>query len=411
MPATREHPQDEVSIEEALRLMKPTKHINEPVKAGLATELPGICRSVSEVAAMRPLLLASRLIGLPDVDETALLDIAREITASFRDMLGLEASAPAAQAPIQVTVVQDKTLSEMTARELLTALAADPAQFDDIAAALAATRLVQQAGPHPWAVTAADGTALDLDLTMSYLEYLSRPGSIPQRTWHGRRPVTLQDAFGREVLLMVNPFTGELFSGLDGWGNDWGKLPDAAHLAMIWAAGSRPRHRNLPTGELNARQLTDDLFARRQPAYIREIIEDFTAAQQHDPQLASMSRYLTQEAAASFTGVPAQPAARTARSGLDYRAMLEQIAQSHRSANSGDIRLRDAVVVSFSTMSGDVVLQNTIVLRNSSTMSGDLRGVAYVPHGVAITTMSGDDNLAVYEESYERLARRAGLIA
>jgi hypothetical protein len=60
-------------------------------------------------------------------------------------------------------------------------------------------------------------------------------------------------------------------------------------------------------------------------------------------------------------------------------------------------------------MSGSVTLDGTIVLGNSSTMSGSLHGTAYVPHGVTITTMSGSYHLAVYEESNERLARRAGL--
>jgi hypothetical protein len=60
-------------------------------------------------------------------------------------------------------------------------------------------------------------------------------------------------------------------------------------------------------------------------------------------------------------------------------------------------------------MSGDVVLDGTIVLGGGSTMSGDLRGTVYVPRGVSISTMSGGDHLAVHEKSWEDLARRAGL--
>ena len=191
--------EDEVSIDQALRLMKTTQIITETVKAGLAVELPGMSTpppTVGDLAAMRPLTLASRLIGLPDVPEESLLDIARELIVSFRKMLDLDLAAPG---PIQVTVVQDKKLSEMNVRELLTALAADPGQFDDIAAAIAGTRQVQQAGQHPWALATPAGT-LDVDATAEYLAYLSRPGSLPQRVWppnaSGRRPTTLADIFG-----------------------------------------------------------------------------------------------------------------------------------------------------------------------------------------------------------------------
>lgn len=403
--------EDEVSIDQALRLMKTTQIITETVKAGLAVELPGMSTpppTVGDLAAMRPLTLASNLIGLPDVPEESLLDIARELIVSFRKMLDLDLAAPG---PIQVTVVQDKKLSEMNVRELLTALAADPGQFDDIAAAIAGTRQVQQAGQHPWALATPAGT-LDVDATAEYLAYLSRPGSLPQRVWppnaSGRRPTTLADIFGRETLIMVNPFTGELFNGLDAWGNDWRKLPDQVHLAMMWAVAETPRHRNLPGGELNARQLTGDLFARRQPAYIREIIEDFAEAQRRDPQLAAMSRYLT---VAEASGLPGQAARAPGRSRpeRDYGDMLREAAQSRRDLISGSVHLGPVVIRSFSTMSGSVTLDGTIVLGNSSTMSGSLHGTAYVPHGVTITTMSGSYHLAVYEESNERLARRAGL--
>jgi hypothetical protein len=397
---------DEATIDEALRLMKPTPHVGEEVKAALATELPGIAGSVAEIARMSPLRLASRLIGTEGVAEDDLMDVARELIASFRGMLGLDSAPPQPQGPLNVTVSVEKRLGELTARELLARLAGDPAQFDDIAAALRATRLVRHAGQGPWAVPAGGG-GLDVARTAEYLEYLSRPGSVPQRLWpprDGTRPETLESVFGREARLMVNPFTGQMFAGLDEWGNDWNELPEADHLAMLWAVATG--HRNLPPVP-DARRLTDDLFARKRPAYMREITEDFAAARLRDPQLASMSRWFTEDAAAGLTTAAR---ARPQRTEGEYREMLLGAAQSHRSSMSGDIRLGDTVVQSFKTMSGDVILNGTIVLGGGSTMSGDLRGTAYVPRGVRFSTMSGDDNLTVYEKSYEDLARRAGLI-
>lgn len=396
---------DEATIDEALRLMKPTPHVTEPVKAALATELPGISDSVTEITQMSPLRLAARLIGTEGVAEDDLMDIARELIASFKGMLGLDSAQPQQQGPLNVTVAIEKRLDELTPRELLTRLADDPSQFDDIAVALRATRLVRQVGQDLWAVP-ADGNGLDVARTMEYLEYLSRPGSIPQRRWpvrNGTRPATLESVFGHEVRLMFNPFTGQQFSGLDEWGNDWNALPEAVHLAMLWAVATS--HRNLPSVP-DARRLTDDLFAENRPAYLQEIVEDFDEARRHDPQLASMSRYFTEEMAAGLSPARTQ----TRRTEEDYLNLLLGAAQSRRSSMSGDIRLDETVIQSFTTMSGDVVLGGTVVLGSSSTMSGNLRGIAYVPRGVRISTMSGGDRLTVYEKSYADLARQAGLV-
>ena len=398
----RREPSAEATIDEALRLMKPTPHVTEEVKAALASQLPGISGSVAEIARMTPLRLASKLIGMQGAAEDDLMDIARELISSFRAMLGLDSPQPA---PLNVTVAVEKKLSDLTARELLTRLAAEPGEFDDIATALRETRVVQQAGQPAWAVPGGDG-ALDVVRTAEYLEYLSRPGSVPQRLWpprSGTRPETLESVFGREARLMVNPFTGRQFSGLDEWGNDWRELPEADHLAMLWAVATS--HRNLPPVP-DARRLTDDLFARKRPPYLREITEDFAEARRHDPQLAAMSRWFTTGDATAAALAPA----RSRRSEEDYRAMLLGAAQGHRGSMSGSIRLGPVVIRSFETMSGSVHLDGTVVLGSSSTMSGSLNGTAYVPPGAGISTMSGSDRLVVYVKSYEELARRAGLI-
>lgn len=401
-----ETPGDEATIDEALRLMKPTAHLTPEVRAALATQLPGISDSVTEVARMSPLRLASRLIGLEGVAEDDLIDVARDLITAFRQMLGLDsAPSPQPQGPLSVTVVTEKKLGELTARELLARLAADPSEFDDIAAALAATRPVRAARGNPWAVPVPGG-GLDVALTAEYLEYLSRPGSVPQRLWPprtGARPETLEAVFGREARLMLNPFTGQAFSGLDEWGNDWNDLPEADHLAMLWAVATG--HRNLPPVP-DARRLTDDLFARKRPAYLREITEDFTEARRHDPQLAAVTRYFTPEAAAGLTGA-AQ--ARPRRTEDDYRALLLGAAQSRRDVMNSSIRLGPVVIEAFSTMNGSVHLDGTVVLGSSSAGNGSLYGTAYVPAGVRITTTNGSDRLAVYVRSYEDLARQAGL--
>jgi hypothetical protein len=397
-------PADEATVDEALRLMKPTAHVTPEVKAALATQLPGISDSVAEIARMSPLRLASRLIGTEGTEEDDLMGIARELIASFREMLGLDSAPPQPQGPLNVTVQVEKRLGELTPRELLARLAGDPGQFDDIAAALQATRLVLQAGQNPWAVPGTDG-GLDVARTAEYLEYLSRPGSVPQRLWPprgGTRPGTLESVFGREARLMVNPFTGQAFAGLDEWGNDWGGLPEADHLAMLWAVATS--HRNLPS-VTDTRRLTDDLFARKRPAYIREITEDFTEACRRDPQLAAMSRYFTQDTAAGL----AAPRAAPRRTEEDYLRLLLDAAQVRKNIASGGLRLGPVIIRSFDVGGGGANLNGTIVLGDSSVMSGGIRGTAFVPRGVSITVMSGGDSLDLYERSYEALARQAGL--
>jgi hypothetical protein len=397
-------PSDEATVDEALRLMKPTVHVTEEVKASLAGQLPGISDSVTAIAHMGPLRLAVALIGTQGVAEDDLTDIARDLIAAFGKMLG-EAAAPARQSPLNVTVTTEKKLGEMTAAELLGRLVGDPSQFDEIAEALRNTRLVRLAGRHPWVLPAADGS-LDTAATLDYLGYLSRPGSVPQRLWPprgGTRPATLESVFGGESLLMVNPFTGQAFSGFDEWGNDWNALPEAVHLAMLWAVTTG--HRNLPAVP-DARRLTDDLFARKRPAYLREIAEDFEEARRRDPQLAAMTRYFSGETAAG----PLAPApAISRRTEDDYRRILSGAAQGRRDVMSGSIRLGPVVIDSFSTMSGSIHLEGTVVLGSSSTMSGSLNGTAYVPRGVRISTMSGSDHLALYVRSYEDLCRQAGV--
>jgi hypothetical protein len=395
---------DEATIDEALRLMKPTVHVTREVKAALATQLPGISDSVGEIARMSPLRLAVALIGTGGTEEDDLADIARDLIAGFRELLGPDSAPSQPQGPLNVTVQVEKRLDELTARELLARLAADPGQFDDIAEALRTTRLVQKAGAAPWVIPGLGG-GIEVTATAEYLEYLSKPGSIPQRLWPprgGTRPETLESVFGREARLMLNPFTGQAFAGLDEWGNDWNELPEADHLAMLWAVAAS--HRNLPPVP-DARRLTDDLFARKRPAYLREIAEDFAEARRHDPQLASMSRYFTQGAAAGLTAAQARPC----RTEEDYLDILLGAAQARRSSMSDGIDLGAVVIKGFRTMSGDVRLSGTIVLGSSSTMSGSLSGTAYVPRGVRMTTMSGSNSLAVYEKSYADLARRAGL--
>jgi hypothetical protein len=102
-------PAGEITVDEALRLMKPTAHITDVVKGALAVQLPGISSSVFEIAQMKPLRLAAGLIGLEvvipsAVTEEDLLDVARELISSFRAMLDLDSSPPPGSVNVAVSV-------------------------------------------------------------------------------------------------------------------------------------------------------------------------------------------------------------------------------------------------------------------------------------------------------------------
>jgi hypothetical protein len=89
----------EVTVDEALRLMKPTALVTEEIKAALATQLIAVSDSPAEIAEMSPLLLASRLIGMNGTEEEELLGIARELAAAFRAMLEDGSARKPAKAP------------------------------------------------------------------------------------------------------------------------------------------------------------------------------------------------------------------------------------------------------------------------------------------------------------------------
>jgi hypothetical protein len=205
----------EATIDEALRLIRPGRHLTPEVIALLATELPGVSASVSEVAAMTPLRLAAKLIGMPSVEEDHLMDIAREVIANFQALLAQgQPAAPRAETP---------------------------------------------APPPPPAARKADAPK--------------------------------------------------------------GKLPER-----------------------------------------------------------------------------------------EYRALLHGAAQGRLRPMSGTVSKGPVVIQGFTGMSGTVKLNGTIILSDSSTMSGTVCGTAYAPPGVSVTTLSGDNDLDLRTESYEALCKRAGLL-
>lgn len=208
----------EVTVDEVLRLMKPTACVTEEIKAALASELPGGCPTVAGVCEMTPLRLAAKLIGTPLVDEDALFDIARDLITAFREMSG-----------------------------------ASPA-------------------PEPEAAPPA-----------------------------------------REVPQVPRP--------------------------------------EVPPGFPGGKERTE----------------------------------------------------------AEWRRLLREASTGGEKSMSGDIEPGKTVIDWFSTMSGDVHLDGTIVLGDSSTMSGDITGTAYVPRGVRFSTMSGGKHVTVQARSYEELAKLAGL--
>ena len=74
---------------------------------------------------------------------------------------------------------------------------------------------------------------------------------------------------------------------------------------------------------------------------------------------------------------------------------------------SGDLRLGRTIKNSVTTMSGSVRLDETIILKEIYTMSGDIRGTAYVGPKADISTMSGNIRANIKQLSWEQLYDKA----
>ncbi len=370
-------------------------------------------RSAFELANMQKFQLVRLLREevLPDSSKKERSEIADVLIDSLQDMLrgATPAATPAAPTgPIEVTVKQEKTPEQMDVSELLKLLQDNPSKHAVLLPLIMERDLVKRVTERritEWAIPDENGK-LDSEKTLRYLQHLGQVYSKPQREWEGVRPITLAKALGIEARALIHPFMERPVQGPDENGYDFSKLSDELHEALLWALTTK--HSAWPQ-TVDIFTVSEEVFQNPLPRRWQRILEDYQYAKANNPDsVRHISRYWPENV--SFDQVHQSVQQPRELTEGDYRQMLMDNAQAPRNQSSGAVHLNAELITSFSTMSGSVHLDSTIVLQTSGTMSGSLNGTVYVPRGVQIYTQSGSNHLKTYVRSYENLCRLAGLI-
>jgi hypothetical protein len=364
--------------------------------------------------------LAKQLGDMPGAFKVAgtLLDFMREA-----ELIGLPNAAPAAPAqPMAVTVVMPTKRTDMGLGELFTELTEHPEDADELVILINQQTAVQQAnaklrGSGEWAIPNEDGS-LNVAETLEYVRHLAARYTQPQRKWKGQYwPTTLERALGRDQRIMLYPFaTGTqdlLLVGPDRFGNDWSKLSDAVHEAIIDAVTRRILSVNTET---DIRRVSHELFGDELPAYLREIVEDY---EQRKARGMKIERYATAEQLRAagldlgttgsrhpFEGEPEHDDAW-------YEAQLRDIALRTINSGGSNVNRENCVLTTINSGGGNIRLTNVIVLGSVNSGGGNIRGTFYQAPGRSVSAGGGNDSSASYNWSYKRLyakAQELGLI-
>lgn len=364
--------------------------------------------------------LAKQLGDMPGAFKVAgtLLDFMREA-----ELIGLPNAAPAAPAqPMAVTVVMPTKRTDMGLGELFTELTEHPEDADELVILINQQTAVQQAnaklrGSGEWAIPNEDGS-LNVAETLEYVRHLAARYTQPQRKWKGQYwPTTLERALGRDQRIMLYPFaTGTqdlLLVGPDRFGNDWSKLSDAVHEAIIDAVTRRILSVNTET---DIRRVSHELFGDELPAYLREIVEDY---EQRKARGLKIERYATAEQlrAAGLdlgtTGSRHPFGGEPEHDDAWCEAQLRDIALRTINAGGSNVNKENCVLTTINSGGGNIRLTNVIVLGSVNSGGGNIRGTFYQAPGRSVNAGGGNDSSTSYNWSYKRLytkAQELGLI-
>jgi hypothetical protein len=332
---------------------------------------------------------------------------AGELLAFMREaeLIGLPGAAPAVPAaPMTVHVVTPTRRQDMDLNQLIAELTAHPDESEEIIDLLRALDVVRQAdaklrGSGEWAIPNEDG-ALNPEQTIAYVRHLARRGTQPQRKWRdgdGNEywPTTIGRAVGLDTRMLLYPFSDDprelLLVGPDKFGNDWGRLSDDVHEAVIDAVASG---KLIVRNETEVRRVTHELFGAELPAYLNDIVEDYVRGKSRGLRV---ERYATDEqlrrvgidtgSRRPFDG--SRDAFQPERDEAWYEAQLRALAGREVEVGSGVDNVSRCVVPYVRVTSGVVDLSYVIVLGNVTANSGIIRGTAYAMPGATIRANSG----------------------
>ena len=340
------------------------------------------------------------------------------------ELIGLpDAAATTPAQPMAVTVVMPTKRADMGLAELFGELSEHPEDADELVVLIGQQISVQQAndklrGSDEWAIPNTDGT-LNVTETLEYVRHLAGKYTQPQRKWKNQYwPTTLERALGRDQRIMLYPFPTDasdlLLVGPDRFGNDWTRLSDNVHEAILDAVTRRILAVNTET---DIRRVTHELFGDELPAYLRDIVEDYERRKMRGD--VKIERYATAEQlraagldVASF-GSRRPFGAEIEHDDPWYEARLREVALSAINTMGGNVRRENSVITSINSGGGNIRLTDVIVLGNVNSNGGNVRGTIYMAPRRSVNSGGGNDDSATRNLSWKQLyakAQELGLI-
>ena len=363
---------------------------------------------------------ASSLTKREDLTPAQCSKIAKQLIESLSDMYRstnnvLQDATLDNGLPRDVRVTLNKSIDQMTLKELLELLAGDATQYDDVLPYIRRSEPYRQAHRRTvnCVIPTATGTGLDPKATLDYIVHLNTQGThIQRKLQDGRRPTTIERAFKHDDRPLVNVFTQEPTNGPDAYGRDWGNLSADFHEALVWAC--KTQHAGWPTGG-DFFALTGEIMEQKLNPRWQGILDDYLEAKaDDDPTTVGISRYYnarhtSRSTSPSYQEQPPTPV----MTEDDYRRALYDIAEDYAHVRSSSLSKSNMVIRGFGVNSGSASLYNVIVLENSHVNSGSLDGSIFKHARTTITVGSGTNGARVLSRNWQQLyaeAQRMGLI-
>lgn len=397
-------------------------------------------RAAEDVAAMTPFTAARELLAvMPDprepdgddpgaegYDNAARFAAAEAVLALLKRGGFTPAPAPAAAAvPPRMVVEIPESPAEMSWRKLLPLLAEDPGRDQELRPYLHVQPQYRTAHERTAGALAfkREGGGLDAEMTIAYIDQVSRPHAKVQGKFRGHRPVTLGVALGLEERPVFHPFTAEPVSGPDSNGFDFGELPaihPGLNEALRWARETG--HSAWPQA-IDLYTFSEEVFRKPLPRRWQLILDDYNAAiADGDEAAKAVSRYWS--ATRPSSGRPAHPwaddgyrAAAPAFPGggyapaPDYQRLVEQKAALSGSlieSGSGN-DYRGGVYETVRTSGSGLTFRNVVVTEGGLVSGSGCDGTFLCPPGVRLRVSGSGNSVRQQNMTWHDLAVHIGV--
>lgn len=371
-------------------------------------EMPASEIGVKTVFDMAYELLA--ILPDPDFNNDVRFRTAEAVHSLFKRM-GFADDGP--QQTVKVTF--DKTPDQMSLRELLEALTAQPNNYAELRSFIEAHHQVREAtrkSNGAWVIKNPTGS-INVEQTLDYVTQLSKRFASAQREFKNQRPVTLAKALGIDDRALIHPFTGRPVQGPDDNGFDLSTLDPELHEALLWAAdtchSAWPRQIDLYT-------YTEEVLTTPLPRRWQRILSDYQYAKESDDTVRP-NRYWpenvpfgqTLNLTAGFLGTTTGQRNSTS-SNTNYQQILLEMAQASCKQSGMASRVNGGVYRRINVSGMSAMIDGVIVLEGGVVSGMSSSGTIYAPPGVSIQVTGMSASVQVINLTWEKLAQRAKLV-